>query len=158
MRHPGHVPYVGTRACLFFRSPRKIKRLSRICLLDSEYTHHFAASVCLIETQTRKGLWTFSKCFWQRPERELNRKIFNTGSCPACGSGRVYVASSPKPYRHFRCKICNKRWKTIEIIVDQPEWLLDLVRESLISGQFSSLRSKIVHLLEVVAASVIPGA
>lgn len=56
-------------------------------------------------------------------------KLLNMGLCPECGSTRIYVTSTDRPYRRFKCKVCDHRWKTIELIVQSQNFskLTDLL-------------------------------
>lgn len=47
----------------------------------------------------------------------MDRRIFSLGVCPDCGSAMVKVTRTLKPERHLVCKVCQHRWKTIELIL-----------------------------------------
>ena len=48
-------------------------------------------------------------------------QIVNLGVCPHCCSGKIMVYSSQKPYRYWKCKVCGKNWKTLEVM-QMPGW------------------------------------
>jgi hypothetical protein len=66
----------------------------------------------------------------------MKRQCLNTGSCPFCGAGRIKVKSSRKPYRFYKCKVCQKNWKCLEIIY-RKFWLSDVLTELLSEGRLS---------------------
>ena len=35
--------------------------------------------------------------------------------CPFCGTEKIRVICSKLPYRHRKCSICGRSWKTLEI-------------------------------------------
>jgi transcriptional regulator NrdR family protein len=66
----------------------------------------------------------------------MKRQCLNTGSCPFCGSGRIKVTNTIKPRRRFQCKVCQKRWKCLEII-ERDFWLSDVLTELLSEGRLA---------------------
>jgi len=64
------------------------------------------------------------------------RQTLNVGVCPFCASGRIYVTSTCKPRRFFKCKVCKKSWKCLEII-ERPFWLSDVLVELLAEGRLN---------------------
>jgi len=67
----------------------------------------------------------------------MRKQYFNLGVCIACGSGRLKVTSSRKPFRYVRCEVCKKSWKTLEIVLSKnwlPEALADLLADGLLVG------------------------
>jgi len=77
----------------------------------------------------------------------VRRTYFNVGNCPMCGSGRVEVRSTRKPFRHLRCKICKKSWKTLEIVMGK-NWVCEVLADLLDAGQLSGHE----HLLPEIGA------
>lgn len=64
----------------------------------------------------------------------LYRKAFSTGSCPACGSGKIRVYCTTRPRRFWKCDICGVRWKSLEI-VEAPFWLSRVLSSLLAEGR-----------------------
>ena len=52
------------------------------------------------------------------------------GSCVHCGSGKIRVVSTIRPWRYVACKVCGYRWKTLEVVTG-PFWLTDCLYELL---------------------------
>lgn len=60
-------------------------------------------------------------------KKPLKREFFNLGSCPFCGSTRVHVRETRRPYRYCKCKFCKNTWKTLEVIVSEKDWLVKVI-------------------------------
>ncbi len=67
----------------------------------------------------------------------MRRQAFNVGSCPFCGSGRIKVTSTTRPFRFFSCKVCERSWKCLEVIIGRDFWLSDVLLELLSQGRLS---------------------
>ena len=47
-------------------------------------------------------------------------QIVNNGLCPSCGSVKLKVVSTPRPYRYIRCHRCGGSFKSMEVFVEHP--------------------------------------
>lgn len=47
-------------------------------------------------------------------------QIVNNGICPTCGSSKLMVGSTPRPYRYLKCGECGGRFKSMEVFVEHP--------------------------------------
>ena len=57
------------------------------------------------------------------------------GTCPFCGSSKIGVLKTQKPFRTIRCRVCRERWRTVELIYDEgPDWLGPALRTLLGRG------------------------
>lgn len=78
------------------------------------------------------------------------RKVFNIGSCPFCGSGKIRVSHTMRPNRRLRCLVCGRHWKTVEFI-ESETWLPALLESYLSQGRFAhldpGLREKILSII-----------
>lgn len=80
-----------------------------------------------------------------------DRRLFGLGVCPSCGSGRISVRRTVKPYRRVKCRVCGHQWDTIELIIGQ-HWLIKLLDEALRQGLFAQLPySVVISLYDFVA-------
>jgi hypothetical protein len=70
----------------------------------------------------------------------MNRRIFATGSCPDCGSGKINVVRTERPRRRVKCRVCGSRWWTLELVEDfQPGWLEEFLETLLAEGRLVEL-------------------
>ena len=81
----------------------------------------------------------------------MKRQCLNTGTCPHCGAGRIKVQTSQKPYRFFKCKVCQKNWKCLEIIY-REFWLSDVLTELLSQGRLMEYDFEIRKMLMLISS------
>lgn len=81
------------------------------------------------------------------------RRTFNVGSCPACGSGRIFVSHTERPIRRLKCRICGHKWKTLEIIDQGPQWLENFLSYMLSEGRLSEYLDVYPQISSIIARS-----
>lgn len=85
---------------------------------------------------------------------DLERAFFNTGLCPFCGSTRILVTHTDKPRRRLRCRICQKRWGSLEIIeTADGAWLPGVIAILLSQGRLAGLPFAVIQKLLSIAAN-----
>jgi hypothetical protein len=72
----------------------------------------------------------------------MNKKVFSTGSCVFCGAGKIFVSSSQKPFRYFKCRVCGGRFKTLEIVLSEF-WLSGCITELMENGWFQEYPNRV---------------
>ena len=82
----------------------------------------------------------------------MDRHFFQIGVCPSCGSGLVKVTSTTRPYRHHACSVCQYRWKTLEIVVSDKNWLPGVLIELLQRGELTGYNGVLPEIIAICNA------
>ena len=70
------------------------------------------------------------------------------GTCPFCGSSKIGVLKTQRPFRRLHCRVCGRRWKTVELVYcERDDWLGPALRTLLGRGFLARYLGKLEHLI-----------
>ena len=82
----------------------------------------------------------------------MDRHFFAVGVCPKCSAGRIKVTSTNRPYRHHACLVCGHRWKSLEVVISENNWLPGILIELLQRGELAGYRGVLPEIIAICNA------